>query len=72
MLLFRSEEHVDRWCAQWHMPRGALLSLDTAWKLAAAWYTPDRRHPDWRRRTLEETEALLVELGLTGDFWALR
>jgi len=54
------------------MPRGALLSPDTAWRLAAAWYAPDRRHPAWRRRTLEETEALLAELGLTGDFWALR
>ena len=27
---------------------------------------------DWRRHTLEETEALLAEVGLTGPFWNLR
>ena len=25
--------------------------------------------PNWRRATLEETEALLANLGLTGPFW---
>jgi hypothetical protein len=72
MLLFRSEEHVDRWCGQWGIGRGALLSPQTAWELARAWYGPDRRNPAWRRRTLEETEALFADLGLTGDFWTLR
>jgi hypothetical protein len=28
--------------------------------------------PGWRRLTLEETEALLAGLGLTGPFWNLR
>lgn len=72
MLLFRSEEHVDRWCRTWRMEHGAAFSLETAWRLAVAWCGPDRREPDWRRRTVEETEALFEELGLTGAFWALR
>ncbi len=72
MLLFRSEEHVDHWCRQWSMERGALLALQTAWELARAWYAADRRNPAWRRRTLEETEALFTQLGLGGAFWALR
>ena len=72
MLLFRSEEHVDRWCAQWKMPRGGLLTLDQAWRLAQAWYGPDRRDPNWRRKTVDEAEALLAQLGLTGAFWNLR
>ena len=72
MLLFRSEEHIDRWCASWKLERGAVLSLDTGWRLAQAWYGPDRREPAWRRKTLDETAALFAELGLTGPFWNLR
>ena len=72
MLLFWSEEHVDHWCEQWNLPRGALLSLAQGWRLAQAWYGPDRRDLAWRRKTGEETEALLMELGLTSPFWSLR
>ena len=72
MLYFRSEEHIDRWCAQWRLGRGAVLPMDLGWRLASAWYSHDRRDPQWRRRTLDETEALFAELGLTADFWSLR
>jgi len=72
MLLFRSEEHIDRWCESWRLPRGGTMSVGTGWRLARAWYGGDRRDPQWRRRTIEEAEALFAELGLTGDFWRLR
>jgi hypothetical protein len=72
MLLFRSEEHVDRWCGSWGLPRGATLSPQQTWRLAHAWYSADRRDPAWRRRTVEETESLLTSLDLTGAFWNLR
>ena len=72
MLLFRSEEHIDRWCATWRFERGGTLSLEQGWKLARAWYGSDRRQPDWRRRTVDEAEALFAELGLTSPFWSLR
>jgi hypothetical protein len=49
-----------------------VLSLETGWKLAEAWYGADRREPEWRRRNLEETEALFAELGFTSEFWSLR
>lgn len=72
MLLFRSEEDVDRWCTTWRLPRGAVLTLEEGWSLARTWYGEDRRDPAWRRRTLEETEALFSRLGLTSEFWSLR
>lgn len=72
MLFFRSEEHVDHWCRQRNLPNGALLSLDQGWRLAQAWYGHDRREPDWRRKTVDEVEALFTELGLTSPFWSLR
>jgi hypothetical protein len=71
MLLFRSEEHVGRWCEAWRMPRGAVLPPELAWQLAHAWYAADRRDPGWRRRTADETRKLFAELGLTGAFWEL-
>jgi len=71
MLIFRSEEHVDRWCAARELSRGAVLSAALAWVLAREWYG-DRLHPHWRRHTVDETEALFTRLGLTDPFWSLR
>jgi len=71
MLLFRSEEHIDSWCAMWGQPRGGTLSLEQGWKLANAWYGEDRRDANWRRKTLEEATAIFEEIGMTGSFWQL-
>jgi carboxypeptidase C (cathepsin A) len=71
MLLFRDEEHVDRWCASRDLVRGATITPDQTWRLAQEWYR-NKVKPDWRRHTLEEAEALLVSIGLTGAFWNLR
>lgn len=71
MLLFRDEEHVDRWCAAREMPRGGVVTADQAWRLAHGWYK-DKLTPDWRRHTLEEAEALMNSIGLTDAFWNLR
>jgi Alkylmercury lyase len=70
MLAFRSEAHVDRWCEQTGLGRGAAFPLETAWRLADLWYR-DRLSPHWRRRTPEEAEAAFAEVGLTGSFWRL-
>lgn len=70
MLLFRSEQHVDRWCAQWARPRGATLTTAQGWQLATAWYA-DRLNPDWRPKTQSEAQAALTRIGLTGEFWNL-
>jgi hypothetical protein len=72
MLLFRSEEHVERWCRTWRMDRGGTLSLEQVWALAFAWFAPDRRAPEWRRYTAEEAEEIFRGLRLTSEFWDLR
>lgn len=71
MLLFRSEEHVRRWCEQSGLERGGSMSPATALRLGTAWYA-DKLQPEWRRKTAEEAEAVFTELGLVGDFWRLR
>ena len=71
MLLFRSEEHRDRWCAFRGLLRGGTMSPEQCWQLAHAWYA-DKLHPDWRRKSLEEAEVALNSIGLTEPFWSLR
>ena len=70
MQLFRSEEHVERWCRERGREPGAVFTLQQMWDLADAWYR-DRLRPDFRRRTPEEAEALFASLGLIGDAWKL-
>jgi len=68
MNLFRSEEHLERWLAG--RDPGGLTGVDTLSELAHAWYA-DRLDPNWRPHTLEENQAILHNLGLTGEFWQL-
>lgn len=68
MLLFRSEEHIGRWCKQWNQPRGEAFSSETGWKLAQAWFEGRVKQ---QRRTIDEAHALFADLGLTSDFWKL-
>jgi hypothetical protein len=72
MLLFRSEEHLDRWLKDWNLPRGAVLSLNQCFRLAKVWYSPDRRVENWRRFTPDEAEKIFNDLGLTSAYWSLR
>ena len=49
---------------------GELVDLTTLRTLADRWYG-NRLDPDWRPRTLAESQAILDSVGLTGDFWCL-
>ena len=49
---------------------GELVELTSLQELARRWYG-NRMAPDWRPRTLEESQAILDSVGLTGDFWRL-
>ena len=68
MLVFRSEAHLQRWLAG--RPPGAILPLERLSELAYAWWG-DRLSPDWRPHTREQNQAILHDLGLTGEFWRL-
>ena len=70
MLLFRSEEHIDRWSGRTGIPRGESFSLEQGWKLATALYA-DRMSPNWRRKTAQEYQAMFANAGLTSSFWKI-
>jgi hypothetical protein len=68
MLLFRSEDHVQRWLRG--RDPGATIPIAKLAELAEAWWG-DRLSPDWQPHTREQNQAILDRLGLTGPFWRL-
>ncbi len=70
MLLFRSEEHLERWRSERSLPRGATMTPAQQWDLARTWYS-GRMEETWRRRTPQETQQIFASVGLTGPFWEL-
>jgi hypothetical protein len=70
MLLFRSEEHLERWLEQHRLDRGGTMSLAQQRELGIRWYG-NRLAEDWQRRSPDEGEAIFEDVGLTGPFWQL-
>jgi hypothetical protein len=70
MLLFRSEEEIDAWCARHARERGGVVPVAQLHELARRWYG-DRLDHDWRPRSAQESQAILDAVGLTGAFWRL-
>ncbi|GII89903.1 alkylmercury lyase family protein [Sinosporangium siamense] len=68
--LFCSTEHLKLWASQTDTPVGQAIPATTLWQLAQPWYG-DRLNSGYRPRPLAESQALLTECGLTGDFWTL-
>jgi len=70
MVFLRSEEHLDHWLdTSGHEP-GASMPAATLNELARRWWWT-RVELDWRPRMATESQAILDELGLTGEFWQL-
>jgi hypothetical protein len=70
MVFLRSEEHLERWLDANGWDPGATMSASTLNELARRWWRT-RLDADWRPRAPEESQAILDELGLTGEFWRL-
>ena len=70
MLVFRSEECVDRWLDQHDLTRGASMSLSRLWAMVQLWYD-GRLTADWRGLAPDRAQAILDQVGLTGDAWRI-
>jgi hypothetical protein len=70
MVLLRSEEHLARWLDKNGWEPGASQSATKLNELARRWWWT-RLDPDWRPRSVDQSQAILDELGLTGEFWQL-
>jgi hypothetical protein len=70
MVFLRSEEHLRRWLEAGGLRPGVSLSAPALHELARRWWWT-RLERDWWPRRPAESQAILDELGLTGDFWQL-
>jgi hypothetical protein len=68
MLLFRSEENVNRWCAERGLPRRPLVSLEQLWQLSLEWYA-NRLTIESRRPDANEMVQIFASVGLDDPFW---
>lgn len=68
MLLFRSEEHVNRWCKERGIPRRPLVTLEQLWELSVAWYA-NRLTIESRRPDADEMVEIFRSVGLDDPFW---
>jgi hypothetical protein len=71
MLLFQSEEWIDKWCKRNHLERGEILTIHQVWELAKLWYQ-DRLSLDYHGRSLEQVAEIFRQIGLTSDFWYIQ
>jgi hypothetical protein len=70
MVFLRSEEHLARWLGANGWEEGASLGAPKLNQLARRWWWT-RLDPEWRPRSMDESQAILDQLGLTDQFWQL-
>lgn len=68
MLLFRSEEWIDKWCRRHNLTRGEVLSLQQVWELSKLWYD-NRLSLEYHGRNIEQVKEIFKQASLTSSFW---
>jgi hypothetical protein len=71
MIFLRSEEHLERWLDTNGWEPGATVLAPQMNELARTWWW-SRLDPGWRPRSVDDSQALLEAVGLSGEFWSLR
>ncbi len=70
IVFFTSEAHRDSWCLRHGHPRGSVLPINVAMRLAELWFG-DYASPDWVRKTPARATEIFDELDLDRSFWKL-
>ncbi len=68
MLLFRSEEWIDKWCRRNNLERGEVLAISQVWELSKLWYQ-NRLSLDYHGRSVEQAAEIFKQAGLMSKFW---
>jgi Alkylmercury lyase len=71
MLLFRSEEWIDKWCQHNQLERGEVLTVNQVWEVAKPWYD-NRLSLEFRGRSPEQVAEIFRQAGLTSKFWNVK
>jgi len=67
MLLFQSEEWIDKWCKRNNLERGEVLTLHQVWELSKLWYE-DRLSLEYHGQSAKHTAEIFKQAGLTLKF----
>jgi hypothetical protein len=68
MLLFQSEEWIDKWSKRNNLERGEVLTIQHVWELSKLWYQ-DRLSLEYHGRSVEQVEEIFKQAGLVSKFW---
>jgi len=68
MLLFQSEEWIDKWCKRKDLKHGEVLTLQQVWELSKLWYD-NRLSLEYHGRSIEQVAEIFKQAGLTSQFW---
>jgi len=68
MLLFQSEEWIDKWCTRNNLARREVLTLQQVWELSKLWYD-NRLSLEYHGRSTEQVAEIFKQVGLTSKFW---
>ena len=70
MLLFRSEEWIDKWCQRNNLARGEVLTIHQVWELSKLWYH-NRLSLEYHGRSMEQVAGIFKQTGLMSTFWSI-
>lgn len=65
-----SQDHAEAHSTEAGEEIGQVVPIERLWRLAGPWYG-DRLSSDYEPRQRDVSQALLSEVGLTGEFWRL-
>ena len=70
MLVFESEEQIDKWSKKHNIPKGDIQPIDRIWNFSKKWYG-NHLNPDWTKWTIEEAKEMFREFELSDRIWKL-
>lgn len=70
MLLFQSEEWIDKWCKRNNLARGEVLTIQQVWELSKLWYH-NRLSLEYHGRNVEQAQEIFKKAGLRSGLWYL-
>jgi hypothetical protein len=71
MLLFQSEEWIDKWCQRNNLARGEVLTLHQVWELSKLWYD-NRLSMEYHGRNANQVAEIFKQAGLKSKFWYIQ
>ncbi|MCE7995184.1 MAG: hypothetical protein HEP71_24610 [Roseivirga sp.] len=70
MLVFESEEQIDRWTTKHNIKKGDIQPIDKIWQFSKKWYG-NHLNPEWTKWTIEEAKEMFEEFELSDSIWKL-